>query len=54
MSWFLAFLLGVYIALLWPLWRLRNHQAPEGAVVGYMFLALLGGALGVMAWAIFR
>jgi hypothetical protein len=54
MAWFLAFLIGAYFALLLALWRLRDRQAPEGAVVGYMVLMAIGGVLGVMAWAILR
>jgi hypothetical protein len=54
MTWLLAFLLGAYFALLLALWRLRDRQAPEGAVVGYMVLMLIGGVLGVVGWAILR
>jgi len=54
MAWIAAFLIGSYAALFLALWRLRGRQAPEGAVVGYMLLALMGGVLGVMALALVR
>jgi hypothetical protein len=54
MAGLLAFFLGAYAALLLALWRLRNRQAPEGAVVGYALLMLMGGVLGVLAWAFLR
>jgi predicted negative regulator of RcsB-dependent stress response len=54
MDWLIAFCLGSYFVLLWTLWQLRNRQAPEGASVGYMLLMLVGGVLGVVAWAVVR
>jgi len=49
-----AFFLGAYAALLLALWRLRGREVPEGAVVGYALLMLMGGVLGVVAWALVR
>jgi len=49
-----SFLLGAYATLFWALWRLRGREVPEGAVVGYALLMLMGGVLGVVAWALAR